>query len=103
MQDIVQNSAASNMLAGKSIMIGGGGEVFVDGGGGVVIGGGSMGGGSSDMMDGAMGTQTGAKDPILSNVPFVAGTISAMLVVGIVLGILFGKKRIKKGFDSYEN
>ncbi len=103
MQDIVQNSAASNMLAGKSIMIGGGGEVFVGGGGGVVIGGGSMGGGSSDMMDGAMGTQTGAKDPILSNVPFVAGTISAMLVVGIVLGILFGKKRIKKGFDSYEN
>ena len=103
MQDIVQNSAASDMLAGKSIMIGRGGVEVIGGGGGVEVigGGGTMDG--NDMMDGAMGTQTGAKDPILSNVPFVAGTISAMLVVGIVLGILFGKKRIKKGFDSYEN
>ena len=51
---------------------------------------------------GETGTETGSKDPILSNVPFVAGTISAMLVVGIVLGVLLGKKRIKKGFD-YED
>ncbi len=103
MQDIVQNSAASDMLAGKSIMIGRGGVEVIGGGGGVMIGGGGGTMDGNDMMDGAMGTQTGAKDPILSNVPFVAGTISAMLVVGIVLGILFGKKRIKKGFDSYEN
>ncbi len=52
---------------------------------------------------GETGTETGSKDPILSSVPFVAGTISAMLVVGIVLGVLLGKKRIKKGFDSYED
>ncbi|MDE7060599.1 MAG: hypothetical protein K2O71_03270 [Lachnospiraceae bacterium] len=59
--------------------------------------------GSMDGMDGGdMGTETGVKDPILSSIPFVAGTIGASLVVGIVLGILLGKKRIKKGFD-YEN
>ena len=52
---------------------------------------------------GETGTETGSKDPILSSVPFVAGTISAMLVVSIVLGVLLGKKRIKKGFDSYED
>ena len=52
---------------------------------------------------GEVGTQTGAKDPILSSVPFVAGTIGAALVLGIVFGLLFGRKRIKKGFDSYEN
>ncbi len=53
-------------------------------------------------MDGTE-TGTGVKDPILSNVPFVAGTISAALVLGIVFGVLLGKKRIKKGFDLYEN
>ena len=94
MQGSVQNNIASDMLAN--------GYVMVDSDGGVMINGGSM--GYSDMggSDG-MGTETGTKDPILSNVPFVAGTISAMLVVGIVLGVLLGKKRIKKGFDSYEN
>lgn len=50
-----------------------------------------------------MGTETAVKDPILSNVPFVAVTITAALLVGILLGILLGKKRIKKGFDSYED
>ncbi len=61
-------------------------------------------GGYVDNFD-MMGTETGtqAKDPILSSVPFVAGTIVAALAVGIVLGILLGKKRIKKGFDLYEN
>ncbi len=59
--------------------------------------------GNMDGMDsGDMGTETGVKDPILSSIPFVAGTIGGSLVVGIVLGILLGKKRIKKGFD-YEN
>lgn len=52
---------------------------------------------------GEVSAETGAKDPILSSVPFVAGTIGAALAVGIVLGILLGRKRIKKGFDSYEN
>ncbi len=60
----------------------------------------------SYMMGGEMmGTETGAqaKDPILSSIPFVAGTIAAALIVGIVFGILLGKKRIKKGIDLYEN
>lgn len=84
------------MLLGAAV-IGGNGGVMVDGGGEMIGGGNSMGG-----MD---GTETGAgvKDPILSNVPFVAGTISAALVLGIVFGVLLGKKRIKKGFDLYEN
>ncbi len=84
------------MLLG-AVVIGGDGGVMVDGGGVMIGGGNSMGG-----MDGT-GTGTGVKDPILSNVPFVAGTISAALVLGIVFGVLLGKKRIKKGFDLYEN
>ncbi len=84
------------MLLGAAV-IGGDGGVMVDGGGEMIGGGNSMGG-----MDGT-GTGTGVKDPILSNVPFVAGTISAALVLGIVFGVLLGKKRIKKGFDLYEN
>ena len=93
------------MLLGAAV-IGGNGGVMVDGGGGVMVdGGGEMIGGGNSMggMDGTeTGTGTGVKDPILSNVPFVAGTISAALVLGIVFGVLLGKKRIKKGFD-YEN
>ncbi len=84
------------MLLGAAV-IGGDGGVMVDGDGEMIGGGNSMGG-----MDGT-GTGTGVKDPILSNVPFVAGTISAALVLGIVFGVLLGKKRIKKGFDLYEN
>lgn len=59
--------------------------------------------GGMDMMnpDGSS-SGTAVKDPILSNIPFVASTISVALVIGIVLGILLGKKRIKKGFDIYE-
>ncbi|MCI8641890.1 MAG: hypothetical protein OSJ38_00945 [Lachnospiraceae bacterium] len=92
------------MLLGAAV-IGGNGGVMVDGGGGVMVdGGGEMIGGGNSMggMDGTE-TGTGVKDPILSNVPFVAGTISAALVLGIVFGVLLGKKRIKKGFDLYEN
>jgi len=85
----------------------GGSRVLVDsvmvGGDDVMIGSDDMFTGAGDMDGGDMGTETGVKDPILSNVPFVAGTIGASLIVGIVLGILLGKKRIKKGFDLYEN
>ena len=58
-------------------------------------------GGMDGYSDGGS-AETTVKDPILSNVPFVAATISVALVIGIVLGILLGKKRIKKGFDIYE-
>lgn len=74
--------------------------IMIDGGGVMIGGDGMMDG---DMGMGDMGTETGAKDPILSSVPFVSATISAALVLGIVLGVLLGKKRIKKGFDLYEN
>lgn len=57
---------------------------------------------SGSNMGGDMETST-AKDPILSSIPFVASTISVALVVGIILGVLLGRKRIKKGFDIYEN
>lgn len=56
-----------------------------------------------DYMDGITDSTTEVKDPILSSVPFVAGTIGVALVIGIVLGILLGRKRIKKGFDLYED
>ncbi len=87
-------SAGDEDLSTDGGMMGGSDDMFTN------IGGmdGMMGG---DMGD--MGTETGVKDPILSNIPFVSITIGAALVVGIVLGILLGKKRIKKGFDLYEN
>lgn len=80
---------------------------FYTGGTGIYDGSMEEGGYYGDGMEmgygGETSEMTGAKDPILSSVPFVAGTIGAALVLGIVLGILFGKHRIKKGFDSYEN
>ncbi|MDE7324678.1 MAG: hypothetical protein K2N63_00075 [Lachnospiraceae bacterium] len=81
------------MLLGARVMIGGGNGVMINAGSMMDDGG---------IMDN-VGSETGVKDPILSNVPFVASTISVALVAGIVLGALLGKKRIKKGFDLYEN
>lgn len=78
----------------------GGGRVLLDE---EMIGSDDMFSSIGNMDGGDGGTQTGVKDPILSSIPFVAGTVGASLVVGIVLGVLLGKKRIKKGFDLYEN
>ena len=51
------------------------------------------------------GEVTGAttKDPLLSSWPAVIGLSSVTLVISIVLGILLAKRKIKKGFELYED
>ncbi len=46
---------------------------------------------------------TGAKDPLLASWPFVIGITAVTLAVSIVLGILLAKKKIKKGYELYED
>lgn len=52
-----------------------------------------------------LGMESGStvKDPLLSNWFFIGGISAGSLVVGVVLGILLAKKKIKKGIDLYEN
>ena len=85
-----------------------GGDVGIDPGiGGDMIDGdmGMMGddmgmmGDGMDMMEGA----TGVKDPILSSWPFVIGISVLALAVGVGLGVLWAKLKIKKGIDLYED
>lgn len=45
----------------------------------------------------------GAKDPILSSWPFVIGITVITLAVSIGVGILLAKRKIKKGFELYED
>ena len=54
------------------------------------------------MMPGMEGGQE-VKDPLLSNWVFIGGISAASLVVGVIIGILLAKKKIKKGIDLYEN
>jgi len=56
-------------------------------------------------MSGGMGEMTGTtiKDPLLSGWPFVIGISSLTLVISIGLGILLAKRKIKKGFELYED
>lgn len=56
---------------------------------------------SGEMYGDITGTTT--KDPILSSWPFVIGISSITLIVSIVLGILLAKRKIKKGFELYED
>ena len=58
-----------------------------------------------DMNGDMSGNMTGAttKDPLLSSWPAVIGLSSITLVVSIVLGILLAKRKIKKGFELYED
>lgn len=46
---------------------------------------------------------TQAKGSVMSSWVFVIGITAATLAISIVLGILLAKKRIKKGFDQYED
>lgn len=62
------------------------------------------------MEDGMMGGDmygevqvSSAKGSVMSSWPFVIGISSVTLVLSIVIGILLAKKRIKKGFDLYED
>lgn len=54
-------------------------------------------------MEPGMESGSTAKEPLLSNWFFIGGISAASLVVGVVLGILLAKKKIKKGIDLYEN
>lgn len=57
-----------------------------------------------DGMYGEMGSETTqAKGSVMSSWVFVVGITTASLAISIVLGILLAKKRIKRGFDLYED
>ena len=49
-------------------------------------------------------TETGfSANTVLSSVPAMGGITAAVLVLGVVLGIVLAKRKIKKGFDWYED
>ncbi len=55
-------------------------------------------------MEGEMGMETQTvKDPLLSSPVAIGGISAAVAVVGIALGVLLGKLRIRKGIDLYED
>lgn len=45
----------------------------------------------------------GGKDPLLSSWPFVIGISAASLALSVFIGILLAKRKIKKGFELYED
>ena len=51
----------------------------------------------------SMGGDASIKDPILSSWPFVIGISSGTLIISIIIGILLAKRKIKKGFELYED
>lgn len=53
--------------------------------------------------DGVMTAETGVKDPILSSWPFVIGISAITLAVSILFGLLLAKRKIKKGYELYED
>lgn len=62
-------------------------------------GGEAAGGVPGDMM----GAGGAVKDPLLSSWPFVIGITAATLAVSILLGLLLAKRKIKKGYELYED
>lgn len=56
-----------------------------------------------DMGGGMYGEVTSPKDPILSSWPFVIGISSLTLILSIGIGIVLAKRKIKKGFELYED
>lgn len=73
--------------------------------GDMAIGGDTSIGGDMPGVDGMYGETTGSttKDPFLSSYVPIAGISAATLVVGVIIGILLAKKKIKKGIDLYED
>ena len=51
----------------------------------------------------SMGGDASIKDPTLSSWPFVIGISSGTLIISIIIGILLAKRKIKKGFELYED
>lgn len=46
---------------------------------------------------------SGSKDPIMSSMVFVVGISAVTLAVSVALGIILAKRKIKKGFELYED
>ena len=44
-----------------------------------------------------------SKDPIMSSMLFVVGITTLTLAISIGIGILLAKRKIKKGFELYED
>lgn len=58
----------------------------------------------SNMMAGETETSTGiSMDTLLSNWFFVGGVSGGVFVLSVVVGLLLAKRKIKKGFDVYED
>lgn len=74
-------------------------KVIAVDGGGVPVDGGMEGdpGINGENMEGTL------KDPLLSSWPVVIGISIATIALGLALGILLAKKRIKKGIVLYED
>ncbi len=97
MQIIVNNLSHSAMVINSGFNVMDNMAVSVDGG--VMVGGGS----GIEGGDMGMEVPSSGGGSVLSSWGFVGGITGATLAVSIVLGILLAKKRIKKGFDLYED
>ncbi|ROR31397.1 hypothetical protein EDD66_10113 [Mobilisporobacter senegalensis] len=88
---IIFNNMPVGIMQAKDVMV-------VDGG--AVSGEGAMEGDPGMYGENIEGMQ---KDPLLASWPFVAGISLATIVLGLTIGILLAKKRIKKGIVLYED
>lgn len=83
----------TNIVLNEGFFVGGG-DVAIDGMGNMGIG-----------NDGeqSSGTSAISMDALLSNWFFVGGISGAMFLVSVAVGLLLAKRKIKKGFDVYED
>lgn len=56
-----------------------------------------------DMMAETQSTTEVSMDSLLSNWIFVGGVSGGMLLISVVIGLLLAGRKIKKGFDVYED
>ncbi len=104
MNSIMAESATDEISIGSEISIDGDYSI----GGGYVINDGAVDNGyygdytgSDGYGDGTL-ADSAVKDPVMSSWLFVGGITVLTLAISIVIGVLFAKLRIKKGFDLYE-
>ena len=55
------------------------------------------------MMEETQSTTEISVDSLLSNWVFVGGVSAGMLLLSVVIGLLLAGRKIKKGFDVYED
>ncbi|WMJ90062.1 hypothetical protein [Anaerocolumna sp. MB42-C2] len=60
-------------------------------------------GSDGEVVGEVQGDAGAGKDPLLSSWPFVIGISAVTLAVSIFLGILLAKRKIKKGYELYED